>query len=145
MEPLDPANTRLVTDRLVLRPTVGADARRAFEIQANWVVTSMLAGARFPPDREETERLFAQHQDEWRDGSAYRFAVEHEGRFIGVVDIERIREGRGSLGTGSSRRHGERALPLKPRDRSFNSGLESSGCKNSEQGMPWTILRLASY
>jgi RimJ/RimL family protein N-acetyltransferase len=95
---LDPALVRLKTDRLALRPTNIADAPRAFEIQANWSVTSMLAGARFPPDREEAERWFASHQEEWRAGAAYRFAIEFEGMFIGMVDIESIHEGSGSLG-----------------------------------------------
>lgn len=98
MEPLDPAEIRLVTDRLVLRPTSVVDAPSAVEIQANWAVTSMLAGARFPPDRQEIVRWFAHHPEEWQAGAAYRFAVEYVGTFIGVVDIESIREGSGSLG-----------------------------------------------
>lgn len=98
MEIADRSLVRLLTDRVVLRPTNVTDAERAFEIQTNWAVTRMLAGATFPPDREETRCWFADHQREWRAGEAYRFAVEREGEFIGVVDIESIREGCGSLG-----------------------------------------------
>lgn len=86
------------TDRLVLRPTRGADADRAFVIQSDWEVTRMLRMASFPPDRCEIRRWFADHAREWRAGQAYHFAVELEGRMIGVADIDEIREQDGSLG-----------------------------------------------
>lgn len=89
---------RLETDRLVLRPTAAADIGRAFEIQSDWNVTRMLRMASFPPDRGEIASWFAEHQREWESGEAYRFAVESEGRLIGVVDIDGVAEGEGELG-----------------------------------------------
>jgi RimJ/RimL family protein N-acetyltransferase len=67
-----PPSIQLNTAHVVLRPTVAADAERAFEIQSNWEVTRMLAMAAFPPERAEIERWFAAHSQEWLAGSAYR-------------------------------------------------------------------------
>ena len=89
---------RIQTDRLVLRPTLVSDAERAFEIQTEWEVGRMLSMALYPPDRREIERWFADHRREWLVGEAYRFAVELEGRMIGVVDVDEIADGEGSLG-----------------------------------------------
>jgi [ribosomal protein S5]-alanine N-acetyltransferase len=81
------------TDRLLLRPTRETDADRAFAIQSDWAVTRMIRMASFPPDECAIRRWFADHTREWQAGQAYRFAVELEGRIIGVVDLDR-----GSLG-----------------------------------------------
>jgi [ribosomal protein S5]-alanine N-acetyltransferase len=86
------------TGRLVLRPTRGSDADRAFEIQTDWEVTRMLRMASFPPDRQEIRRWFADHECEWLAGEAFRFAVELEGRMVGVVDVDEIAEREGALG-----------------------------------------------
>jgi RimJ/RimL family protein N-acetyltransferase len=86
------------TDRLFLRPTRGSDADRAFEIQADREVTRMLSLASFPPDQQEIARWFADHEREWLAGEAYRFAVDLEGRMIGMVDIDGIIEREGTLG-----------------------------------------------
>lgn len=86
------------TDRLVLRPTRGSDADRAFEIQTDWEVTRMLRMASSPPDRQEVGRWFADHRREWLAGEAYRFAVELEGRMVGVVDLDEIADREASLG-----------------------------------------------
>jgi ribosomal-protein-alanine N-acetyltransferase len=86
------------TRRLVLRPTRGSDADRAFAIQTDWEVTRMLRMASFPPDRQEIERWFADHRREWLAGEAYRFAVLLEGRMVGVVDVDTIADREGSLG-----------------------------------------------
>ncbi|MGK6315001.1 GNAT family N-acetyltransferase [Neorhizobium sp. DT-125] len=86
------------TNRLVLRPTSGADADRAFEIQSDWEVTRMLRMASFPPDREATEKWFADHEREWLAGEAYRFAVDIGGRMAGLVDVDGINGGKGDLG-----------------------------------------------
>ncbi|UYN94495.1 MAG: GNAT family N-acetyltransferase [Enhydrobacter sp.] len=94
----DPGSVRLQTARLVLRPTAARDAGRAFEIQSDWNVTRMLAMAGFPPDRNEIDQWFAAHPHEWRAGEAFRFAVEREERLIGVVDVDAICDGGGSLG-----------------------------------------------
>jgi ribosomal-protein-alanine N-acetyltransferase len=86
------------TDHLLLRPTRGSDAARAFEIQTDWEVTRMLSLASFPPDRQELGRWFADREREWLAGEAYRFAVEHEGRMIGMADIDGIAAREGTLG-----------------------------------------------
>jgi ribosomal-protein-alanine N-acetyltransferase len=88
----------LETDRLLLRPSVAADADRAFEIQTDWEVTRMLSLASFPPDRQEIARWFADHAREWEAGRACRFAIMREGMMIGLVDIDGITAGEGTLG-----------------------------------------------
>jgi ribosomal-protein-alanine N-acetyltransferase len=98
MDVRDPSSIRLMTARLELRPTTAADADRAVDIQSDWNVTRMLAMASFPPDRDEITRWFASHPEEWRAGAAYRFGVEWQGRLIGLVDIDEIRDGHGDLG-----------------------------------------------
>jgi RimJ/RimL family protein N-acetyltransferase len=54
--------------------------------------------ASFPPDRQEIRRWFADHECEWLAGEAFRFAVELEGRMVGVVDVDEIAEREGALG-----------------------------------------------
>ncbi|HEV2503189.1 MAG TPA: GNAT family N-acetyltransferase [Mesorhizobium sp.] len=88
----------LRTERLVLRPTIAADADQAFAIQSDWDVTRMLRMASFPPDLEEIRQWFHDQPREWLAGEAYRFAVEQDGRMIGLVDIDEIAGGVGSLG-----------------------------------------------
>ena len=58
----------------------------------------MLSNATYPPDRREIGHWFASHEHEWTDGSAYRFAIELEDRVIGIVDVDSIVGGSGSLG-----------------------------------------------
>lgn len=88
----------IATSRLLLRPSQRQDAARAFEIQSDWQVTRMLRMATFPPDRGAIEDWFAGHEAEWRQGTAYRFAVERSGRMIGLVDIDEIAGQEGELG-----------------------------------------------
>jgi hypothetical protein len=38
------------------------------------------------------------HPREWQAGEAFRFGVERAGRFVGLVDIDEIRDGWGELG-----------------------------------------------
>lgn len=92
------AGRSLRTGRLVLRPTIAADAGRAFEIQSDWEVTRMLRMASFPPHRQEMQSWFLDQPREWQAGEAYRFAVEREGRMIGIVDLDEIADRVGSLG-----------------------------------------------
>lgn len=96
MPPTSPC--RIVTERLVLRPTTPADADRAFHIQSNWEVARMLRMASYPPDRDDIEAWFAGHGGEWAAGEAYRFAVEREGHVIGLTDIDEIARREGELG-----------------------------------------------
>ena len=93
-----PPPTAIETERLVLRPSGPSDAERAFEIQSNPRVTRMLRMAGFPPDRDELDAWFAGHGREWAQGEAYRFAILHEGRMIGLTDIDEIGGGEGDLG-----------------------------------------------
>lgn len=89
---------RIATDRLALRPTSLADAERAFAIQSDWEVARMLRMAVFPPEREGMRAWFSDHEREWAEGSAYRFAVESGGLMVGVVDIDEISGRQGELG-----------------------------------------------
>lgn len=88
----------LATERLVLRPSERDDATRALEIQSDFEVTRMLRLARFPPDLEETVAWFSEHRQEWLSGTAYRFAVLHDDRMIGLIDIDEVAGGEGDLG-----------------------------------------------
>lgn len=58
----------------------------------------MLRMARFPPDRLEIQRWFADHPREWHQGEAYRFGVERGGKLVGLVDIDEINAASGELG-----------------------------------------------
>jgi RimJ/RimL family protein N-acetyltransferase len=83
---------------LLLRPTRGTDAARAFEIQSDWEVARMLAMATFPPDLGELSHWFADHAREWSVGEAHRFALEIDGRMVGVADLASIRNSEAELG-----------------------------------------------
>jgi [ribosomal protein S5]-alanine N-acetyltransferase len=48
----------------------------------------MLGMASFPPDRSDIRRWFADPARERQAGRAHRFAIEIEGRMIGVIDID---------------------------------------------------------
>jgi len=89
---------RLFTERLVLRPTVPADVERALEIRSDREVARNLASATIPPDRAKMTSWFASHAEEWREGSAYHFAITLDGRLIGVCDIFDIADGEGEIG-----------------------------------------------
>ncbi len=82
----------------MLRATEPSDAVRAFEIQSNWNVTRNLRMAGYPPDLADIVSWFALHTDDWRSGSAYRFAILCDNRMLGVVDVDGIRDGDGSIG-----------------------------------------------
>jgi len=90
--------TPLTTARLVLRPSDASDTARGVEIQSNWNVARNLRMASFPPDRAATEAWFASHEQEWRNGTAHRFAIIRDGRMIGLTDIDEIADGEGDLG-----------------------------------------------
>jgi RimJ/RimL family protein N-acetyltransferase len=93
-----PRSFRLQTPRLTLRPSDVADADRAFEIQSNWSITRNLRMARFPPDRADIAAWFARHAREWEAGTAYRFAILHDDRMVGLIDIDEIAHNEGDLG-----------------------------------------------
>ena len=85
-----PRSTVLTTPRLRLRPSHGGDAARAFEIRSDPAVARMLSRASFPPDPDETAARFADHPREWSEGLAFRFAVERDGRMIGLIDLDDV-------------------------------------------------------
>lgn len=82
----------------MLRPTQADDAARAFEIQSNENVTRNLRMASFPPDAAETAAWFASHEAEWLDGTGYRFAILHQHRMIGVIDLDEIHDDVADIG-----------------------------------------------
>lgn len=88
----------LITDRLLIRPTIEADVIRAFEIQNQRDVSWMLRMASYPPDLDALQTWFCEHPNEWSDGTAYRFAIELDGYVIGIVDIDEISNHCGELG-----------------------------------------------
>lgn len=86
------------TERLLLRPTRVEDAPRFAEIQSNWNVTRMLRLAPWPVVETEMAAWVATHPDEWAQGSAYRFAVERDGKVIGCCDADDIAGDQGEIG-----------------------------------------------
>lgn len=84
--------------QLVLRPSAEEDASRAFEIRWDWEVSALLGLATFSPTYEDILRWFRQHQREWANGKAHRFAILDQGRMVGLVDIESVMDGEGALG-----------------------------------------------
>ena len=56
----------------------------------------MLSLASYPPNQQEIEQWFADHQRQWEVGEAYRFAVVLEGKMVGV-DIDGITDREGTL------------------------------------------------
>ncbi len=86
------------TARLRLRPTEPADAARFVQIQSNWNVTRMLRLAPWPVDPVEMASWVDSHSAEWTAGTAYRFAVELDGRVIGMCDVDDILSDHGELG-----------------------------------------------
>ena len=58
----------------------------------------MLSMASFPPRLEDVTAWFATHEQEWTESRAYRFVVEHDGRMIGLVDLDRVTGTEATLG-----------------------------------------------
>ncbi len=87
-----------LTPNLALRPSEAADAETGFAIQSNWNVTRMLRMASFPPDRKDIGAWFADHPREWASGEAYRFAIERDGRMVGLADLDEIGDRAADLG-----------------------------------------------
>ncbi|HEY4202801.1 MAG TPA: GNAT family N-acetyltransferase [Devosiaceae bacterium] len=92
------ARDTLETARLHLRLSSGADARQAFEIRSDWQVSRMLSQASFPPVLEDVGTWFNKHEDEWRAGSAFRFAIDHQDAMIGLADLESVTKTEAVLG-----------------------------------------------
>ena len=88
----------LTTARLRLRPFIAADAPRMAEIQGTWNVTRMLRMAPWPPRTDAMASWISTMAGEWQEGTAYRFAVDVEGRLAGACDVDGIAAGTGDLG-----------------------------------------------
>ena len=88
----------LHTERLLLRPSSGTDASRAFEIRSDWEVARMLSMAAYPPVQSDVAAWFDEHAEEWQTGRAYRFAIDHQARMIGLVDLDAVADGVATLG-----------------------------------------------
>jgi RimJ/RimL family protein N-acetyltransferase len=93
-----PKSLHIETKRLLLRPTRVGDSMRAFEIQNNWNVTRNLRLAAFPPASVDMANWFAQHEVEWLEGTAFRFATLWREVMIGMVDLDQISGGEGDIG-----------------------------------------------
>ena len=95
---MDELTTTLRTARLTLRPFTVADADRVTQIQSNWNVTRFLRLAPWPPTVDLTRAWLATHADEWRSGTAFRFAAVHEDTLIGCADLAGIGHRGGDIG-----------------------------------------------
>lgn len=100
-----PAVRSIATERLLLRPAAASDASRAFEIQSDWNVARMLRTMAFPPSRADIEAWFADQPRQWSAGEAYRFAIERDGRMIGMAYLDAISAGEANLGYWLDREH----------------------------------------
>ena len=93
-----PFPTILTTPRLTLRPFTEDDTPVVMAIQSNWNVTRNLRLAPYPPTWDALSAWLAGHADEWAAGTAFRFALEWEGRVIGCCDLDEIDGETGELG-----------------------------------------------
>lgn len=125
---------RLLTERLALRPTVPGDVERALEIRSNPAVARNLAAATIPPDTEKMTVWFQSHADEWRQGSAYRLAIDLDGRMIGVCDVFDIADGEGEIGYWIEQAVWGRGFGLEAAERLVRFALEEIGLKTIRAG-----------
>ena len=93
-----PPRLQLWTDRLTLRPFEISDAPRVTEIGSDWDIARMLRMAPWPTSLEINRDWLGTHPLEWREGTAYRFAIVRSGRVIGCGDVDEIEDGEGVLG-----------------------------------------------
>ena len=73
----------------------------------------MLRTMSFPPSRQEVGRWFADHLRHWQADEAYRFAVELEGRMIGMAYSGAIAEREANLGYWLDRAYWGKGMPSK--------------------------------
>lgn len=82
-----------------MRPTRASDANSALSILSNFNVCQMLRLVSYPIDEATNTSWFDCHESEWNAGSAFRFAIELDQQFIGVIDVDEIEnDGTGELG-----------------------------------------------
>lgn len=126
--------TTLSTQRLILRPSEAGDAARAFEIQSNPQVTLTLRIPSFPPVRRDLETWFAGHEREWREGSAYRFAILLDGRMIGMVDLSEVNDRRAGLGYWLDQPHWGAGFMTEAACEAVRFGFETLGLREIFSG-----------
>lgn len=78
---------RLITDRLILRHFVLADAPRVQELCGNWNVVSMLAMVPYPYPDGAAEEWIATHEAARANMTSFQFAIEHNSVLIGAITI----------------------------------------------------------
>jgi len=88
----------LTTPRLLLRPPRPADAPRVQALCGNWNVARMLGRVPYPYPDGLAESWIAEQGPEQQNGSATNFAMEHAGELVGVIGIERQKNGDNVLG-----------------------------------------------
>jgi [ribosomal protein S5]-alanine N-acetyltransferase len=140
---------RLLTERLVLRPTVPGDVGRALEIRSDRQVARNLASATIPPDTRKMTDWFASHTHEWQQGTAYRFAITLDSRMIGVCDIFDVATGEGEIGYWLDRAVWGRGFGLEAARRLVQFGVEDvgltsllAGCADDNAGSAAILMRL---
>ena len=123
-------SVRLLTEHLVLRPTVPSDVGRALEIRSNQEVAHNLANATIPPDVRKMTDWFATHAEEWQAGTAYRFAITLDDRLIGVCDIFELSGDQGEIGYWLDRAVWGRGYGLEAARQLVRFGLDDLGLKS---------------
>jgi RimJ/RimL family protein N-acetyltransferase len=58
----------------------------------------MLSMAAYPPVQEDVAAWFSRHENERTSGTAYRFAVDYNGKMIGLVDLNGVNDQEATLG-----------------------------------------------
>lgn len=124
----------LLTDRLRLRATRSADAARFAEIQSNWNVARMLRMAAWPVVPAEMAAWVEGHATEWADGTAYRFAVERDGKVIGLCDLDEIENGQGDLGYWYDEAAWGQGFAVEAARAVVRFGLETAGLTRLRSG-----------
>lgn len=78
---------RLITDRLILRHFVQADAHRVQELIGNWNVASMLAKVPHPYPDGAAKEWIATHIAARANRTGFQFAIEHDAELIGAMTL----------------------------------------------------------
>ena len=85
----DRQETRLRTDRLLLRPLQPGDAAALQRLLANWNVVRMTTRIPHPYPEGAGREWIAAQAEAWASGTAYVFALELDRQLIGLVGLER--------------------------------------------------------
>lgn len=58
----------------------------------------MLCAATFPPEHAKMASWFETHDHEWSTGAAYRYAIDVDGRMVGIIDLDDVTDDDAELG-----------------------------------------------